>query len=71
MTQQFDEYEFGAMIEGGRKAGGYLDEIGKTDMALLSAGEWREFLARLLTGYEQALRRKLLNDEPPLDSPPF
>ena len=29
--------------------------------------EWREFLFRLLTGYEQALRRKLLNNEPPLD----
>ena len=33
----------------------------------LSAEEWREFLFRMLTGYEQALRRKLLNDEPPLD----
>ena len=30
------EYE----LEAGRSAGGYLDEIGKTDLALLSAEEW-------------------------------
>jgi hypothetical protein len=61
----------GAILEAGRNAGSYLDEIGKTDLKMLSAGEWREFLARLLTGYEQALRRKLLNNEPPLDPPPL
>ena len=38
----------------------------RRDLKLLSGEEWREFLFRLLTGYEQALRRKLLNDEPPL-----
>jgi hypothetical protein len=70
-AQQFDEYELGAILEAGRNAGSYLDEIGKTDLKMLSAGEWREFLARLLTGYEQALRRKLLNNEPPLDPPPL
>ena len=31
---------YGAMLEAGRSAGGYLDEIGKTDLALLSADEW-------------------------------
>ena len=35
-AEQFDEYE----LEAGRSAGGYLDEIGKTDLALLSAEEW-------------------------------
>jgi hypothetical protein len=39
-AEQFDEYELGAMLEAGRSAGGYLDEIGKTDLALLSAEEW-------------------------------
>jgi len=53
------------MLEGGRSAGGYLDEIGKTDLQLLSREEWREFLFRMLTGYEQALRQKLTNNEPP------
>ena len=64
-AEQFDEYELGAMLEAGRSAGGYLDEIGKTDLQLLSREEWREFLFRLLTGYEQTLRRKLTNDESP------
>jgi len=64
-AEQFDEYELGAMLEGGRSAGGYLDEIGKTDLQLLSREEWREFLFRMLTGYEQALRQKLTNNEPP------
>jgi hypothetical protein len=68
-AEQFDEYELGAMLEAGRSAGGYLDEIGKTDLQLLSREEWREFLFRMLTGYEQVLRRKLINDEPPLDQP--
>ena len=58
-AQQFDEYELGAMLEAGRNAGSYLDEIGKTDLKLLDRDEWREFLFRLLTGYEQALRRKI------------
>jgi Family of unknown function (DUF6511) len=69
-AERFDEYELGAMLEAGRDAGGYLDKIGKTDLKLLSGEEWREFLSRLLTGYEHALRRKLLNNEPPLDSLP-
>ena len=52
-AEQFDEYELGAMLEAGRNAGRYLDEIGKTDLKLLDRDEWREFLFRLLTGYEQ------------------
>ena len=64
-AEQFDEYELGAMLEAGRSDGGYLDEIGKTDLQLLSREEWREFLFRMLTGYEQALRQKLTNNEPP------
>lgn len=39
-AEQFDEYELGATLEAGRSAGGYLDEIGKADLALLSAEEW-------------------------------
>jgi hypothetical protein len=70
-TEQFDEYELGAMLEAGRDAGRYLDEIGKTDLKVLNRDEWREFLLRLLAGYEQALRRKLLNNELPFNAPPF
>jgi hypothetical protein len=41
-AEQFDEYELGAVFAAGRSAGGYLDEIGKTDLALLSAEEWSD-----------------------------
>jgi hypothetical protein len=59
-----DDYEIGSVLEAGRNAGAYLEEIGKTDLAQLDAGEWREFLRLIVTGYEQALRRKILNHEP-------
>jgi hypothetical protein len=60
-----DAYEIGAALEAGAEAGAYLEEISKTDIATLDAGEWREFLRRVLIGYELALRRKILNNEPP------
>jgi hypothetical protein len=60
-----DAYEIGAMLEAGSKAGSYLDQLGKTDLAQLDAGEWREFLRLIVTGYERALRRKILNGESP------
>ena len=49
-----------AALEAGAEAGVYLEEISKTDIATLDAGEWREFLRRLFVGYELALRRKIL-----------
>jgi hypothetical protein len=59
-----DAYELGAMLEAGNIAGSYLKEIGETDIAKLDREQWREFLRRLLTGYERALRRKIFHDEP-------
>jgi Family of unknown function (DUF6511) len=64
-TPTLDAYEIGAMLEAGAQAGRYLDEVGKTDLSSLSAGEWSTFLRRIVTGYEQALRRKILNNEVP------
>ena len=60
-----DAFEIGAVLEAGSNAGGYLEEIGKTDLAALDANEWREFLRRIVVGYEQALRRKILANEAP------
>jgi hypothetical protein len=60
-----DAYEIGAALEAGADAGGYLEEIGTTDLSKLSAEEWREFLRRLITSFEQALRRKILGNEAP------
>jgi hypothetical protein len=58
-----DAYELGAMLEAGGLAAEYLEELGTTDIAKLSPDDWREFLRRLLTGYEHILRRKILNNE--------
>jgi hypothetical protein len=60
-----DAYEIGAALEAGAVAGGYLEEIGTTDLAALSPEQWREFLRRFVTGFEQAMRRKILENEPP------
>jgi hypothetical protein len=59
-----DAHELGAMLEAGNAAGEYLETLGRTDMAILEPEQWREFLRLLLTGYEQVLRRKIINDEP-------
>ena len=60
-----DEFEIGAVLEAGASAGKYLESIGVTDMATLDAGQWRKFLRRIVIGYEHALRRKILEHEPP------
>jgi hypothetical protein len=60
-----DAYEIGSALEAGRLAGAYLDEIGKTDIAMLSGDEWREFSRRIVVGFEQAMRRKILETEAP------
>ena len=65
--KMLDAHERGAMLEAGTIAGGYLEELGVTDLAKLDPGQWREFLRQLLTGYEDVLRRKILNDEPALE----
>jgi hypothetical protein len=63
--EMLDAYEIGSALEVGANAGTYLEEIGKTDLKLLDDGEWREFLRRLYVGFEHAMRRKILNNEPP------
>jgi hypothetical protein len=64
-NEMLDAYETVSALEAGAGAGAYLEGIGKTDIATLDAGEWREFLRRLFVGYELALRRKILNNESP------
>jgi hypothetical protein len=63
--QLLDAYEIGAALEAGAESGAFLEQIGKTDLALLTASEWRELLRRMFTGFERVMRRKILNDEAP------
>ena len=60
-----EEFELGAALEAGALVGSYLEEIGTTDIAALDASQWREFLRRIVLGFEYALRRKILENEPP------
>ena len=64
-NEMLDAYEIGSALEAGAEAGAYLEGIGKTDIATLDAGEWREFLRRLFVGYKRAMRRKILNSKSP------
>jgi hypothetical protein len=63
--QRLEDYERGAVLEAGNEAGAYLDEIGNTDLATLRPEQWREFLRRIVVGFEQSMRRKILNNDPP------
>jgi Family of unknown function (DUF6511) len=49
--------EMEAMRAGGDAGGAFLDEIGKTDLALLTGEEWETFLTRVIGGYCETLRQ--------------
>jgi hypothetical protein len=55
-TRDLDTYEKTAIVGGGNDAGAYLDSIGETDLAKLSAEEFGEFFARFLVGFERSMR---------------
>ncbi|WP_420959343.1 DUF6511 domain-containing protein [Brucella sp. IR073] len=59
---QFDRIESLAAGKGGQRAGGYLEEIGKTDLKTLTVDEWHEFCRRLVAGYRNALKEDLKNE---------
>lgn len=60
-----DAYEVGAALEAGELGGAFLDEIGKTDMATLDGDEWREFLRRIIVGFEKSMKQKILSGAAP------
>ena len=63
-TQKLTRIERLAVHEGGDKGGEYLDEIGKTDLAVLTEDEWREFLERIEAGRREALVTTLKFEAP-------
>lgn len=64
-VETLDAYEIGAAREAIDVAGPYLDEIGTTDLAALDHQQMGEFLRRFIVGYEQSMRRKILEGEAP------
>jgi hypothetical protein len=47
-----------AALAGGKVAGAFLDQLGRTDVAQLSRVEWAEFCERLTRGYLEELQRQ-------------
>lgn len=63
--KELDAYELGALSEAGNQAGGFLDEINKTDLAKLDGDEWAHFLKLIITTFEVTMRKRILDGEPP------
>lgn len=62
---KLDAFEEAARDKAGEMAGAYLDGIGKTDLATLSADEWATFLHQVIVGFEASLRRQFLKNAAP------
>ena len=58
------QFEKDAVLKGGDMGGQYLDQIGKTDLATLTAEQWAEFCGLIYRGTCDALRDRA-NDEIP------
>jgi hypothetical protein len=54
-----------ARDKGGEAAGGFLEEIGKTDIGTLTLEEWQEFLDRFVRARADHLRRLAAEYAPP------
>jgi len=59
--------EKAAMEVGGEAGGAYLEELGKSDLAILSPDEWRMLIEVIVTGYCDTLRALADNDQEKLD----
>lgn len=56
-----------AMTVGGQEGGAFLESIGKSDLATLSATEWDQFIDVVVTGYCDHLRELAARDRARLD----
>ena len=56
---EFSLYEKRALERAGEIAGAYLDDIGKTDLAALTAEEWAEFWRRGVHGFAENIRAQV------------
>jgi hypothetical protein len=60
--------EQAAMAAGGDAAGEYLEFLAKSDLATLSAAEWRQLIEIVVTGYCDTLRELAAQDRDRLDT---
>lgn len=62
--ETFTRLESLAAGKGGEEGGGFLDTIGKTDLASLTPDEWFELCRRIVAGYRKGLVELLKNEAP-------
>lgn len=62
---EFTKLEEAATEEGGAAAGSYLESIGKTDLATMTAEEWQAFCRTMVAGYRRTLRDLVKTNHPP------
>jgi hypothetical protein len=55
--QNMTENEAAALEKAGEGAGAYLEQIGKDSLGELSPEEWQQFLAEVMIGFSQEMRR--------------
>jgi hypothetical protein len=60
--------ERAAMAAGGKAAGEYLESLGRSDLAALTAPEWRQLIEIVVTSYCDALRELAGHDRDRLDA---
>lgn len=59
-----ERFEKDAAAKGGEEAGAYLDQIGKTDLADLTAEQWAEFCQIMFSATCNALRLRASDEIP-------
>ncbi|WP_075220697.1 DUF6511 domain-containing protein [Acuticoccus yangtzensis] len=59
--------EKAAMEAGGHAGGAYLEDLGKSDLAVLSLDEWQALIETIVTGYCDTLRELAATDRNTLD----
>lgn len=64
-TNRLDQYEKAAAVEAGNEGGAFLDELGVTDLAKLTEGQYGEYLRRVIVGFERSLRTMILSGAAP------
>jgi len=64
-TKILDELEKEAIIDAGNAGGMLLDELGKTDLAALTAEDYAEFVKRVVLEFGDSIRRQIRSGKPP------
>jgi hypothetical protein len=64
LQRNFSRWESLAVQAGGKEAGAYLDAIGVTDLAKLTADQYREFCRNLVAGYRSGLKLAMRDEAP-------